>query len=70
LKFENLNGVENAGNFKCNAFSGDSGRESALPLTICNPYGRGWWKSPLGREGGRGERDGVGGGEKKKSEVF
>jgi hypothetical protein len=38
LKFEYLNGVENAENFKSKAFSEDSGRESAVPSMICNPY--------------------------------
>jgi hypothetical protein len=57
LKFEYLNEVENAGNFKSNSFSGDSGWERALPSTISNPYGRRWWKSPLGREGGGGEEE-------------
>jgi hypothetical protein len=70
LKFEYLNEVENAGNFKSNAFSGDSGWESALPSTICNSYGRGWRKSPLGREGGRGEEEGGGGGEKERMKRF
>jgi hypothetical protein len=70
LKFEYLNGVENAGNFKSNAFSGDSGWESALPSTICNPYGRGRWKSPLGREGGSGEEKGLGGGENRREKRF
>jgi hypothetical protein len=64
LKFEYLNEVKNAGNFKSNEFSGDSGRERALPSTICSPYERGWWKSPLGREGGSGEEERLGGGEK------
>jgi hypothetical protein len=64
LKFEYLNGVENAGNLKSNAFSGDSGRESDLLSTICKFYVLGWWKSPLGREGERGEEEGGGGGEK------
>jgi hypothetical protein len=45
LKFEYLNEVENAGNFKSNSFSGDSGWERALPSTISNPYGRRWRKS-------------------------
>jgi hypothetical protein len=34
LKFEYLNKVENAGNFKFNSFFGDSGWERALPSTI------------------------------------
>jgi hypothetical protein len=57
LKFEYLNEVENAGNSKSKAFSGDSGRERALPSMISNPYGRRWWKSPFGREGGSGEEE-------------
>jgi hypothetical protein len=48
LKFEYLNEVENVGNFKSNSFSGDFGRERTLHSMISNPYGRGWWKSPLG----------------------
>jgi hypothetical protein len=64
LKFEYLNGVENTGNFKSNAFSGDSGRESALPSMICKSYGLGWLKSPHGHKGGRREEEGGGGGEK------
>jgi hypothetical protein len=64
LKFEYLDEEENVGNFKSKAFSGDSGRERALPSTICNPYGSRWWKSPLGREGGSGEEVRRGGGEK------
>jgi hypothetical protein len=70
LKFEYLNGVENSGNFKSNASSGDSGWESALPSMICKFDVLGWWKSPLGREGGRGEEEGGGGGEKRRMKRF
>jgi hypothetical protein len=70
LKFEYLNGVENAGNFKSNVFSGDFGRGSAPPPPICNSYGLGWRKSPLVREGGRGEEEGGGGGEKERMKHF
>jgi hypothetical protein len=44
-------------------FPGVSGGENALPSMICKFYVLGWWKSPLGREGGRGEEKGGGGGE-------
>jgi hypothetical protein len=64
LKFEYLDEEENAGNFKSKAFSGDSGRDGALPPTIRNPYAKRWWKSPLGRVGDRGEEERRGGGEK------
>jgi hypothetical protein len=64
LKFEYLDEEKNAGNSKSKAFSGDFGRQRALPSTICNPYGLRWWKLPLGREGGSGEEVRRGGGEK------
>jgi hypothetical protein len=56
LKFKYLNEEENAGNFKSKVFSGDSGRERALPSTIRKSYGKIWWKSPLGRVRGRKRR--------------
>jgi hypothetical protein len=64
LKFEYLNEEENTGNSKSKAFSGDSGQERALPSTIRKPYGKKWWKSPLGRVGGSGEEERRGAGEK------
>jgi hypothetical protein len=70
LKFEYLKGVEHVGNFKSNAFPGVSGVESALPSTICKFYALGLWKSPLGREGGRGEEEGGGGGEKEEWNIL
>jgi hypothetical protein len=64
LKFEYLDEEENAGNSKSKAFSGDSGREKALPSTIRKLYGKRWWKSPLGRVEGSREEVRRGGGEK------
>jgi hypothetical protein len=59
-----LNEEESAGNSKSKAFSGNSGREKALPSTIRKSYGKMWWKSPLGRVGGSEEEERRGGGEK------
>jgi hypothetical protein len=48
LKFEYLDEEENAGNSKSKAFSGDSGREKALPSTIRKLYEKGGGNRPLG----------------------
>jgi hypothetical protein len=48
LKFEYLNEEESAGNSKSKAFSGDSGREKALPSKIHKSHGKSGENRPLG----------------------